>query len=91
MGYLSWYLLLLEFTVPAVFVISGFALNVCNDLTPFESIVPCGLPDKEMTTMSKELKRHVDVNEVVPVLVHCFGKIFQVEMTQDTHPREVVD
>jgi len=43
--------------------------------------VPCGLQDKEMTTMSKELRRHVDVEEVVPVLVGCFGKTFRAEMT----------
>jgi lipoyl(octanoyl) transferase len=33
----------------------GFAVNVTNDLTPFTWIVPCGLPDVAMTSMTQEL------------------------------------
>jgi lipoyl(octanoyl) transferase len=33
----------------------GFAVNVRNDLTPFTWIVPCGLPDVTMTSMTQEL------------------------------------
>src|ERR1700691_5660725 len=33
----------------------GFAVNVTNDLTPFTWIVPCGLPDVTMTSMTQEL------------------------------------
>jgi lipoyl(octanoyl) transferase len=33
----------------------GFAVNVTNDLTPFTWIVPCGLPDVTMTSVSNEL------------------------------------
>lgn len=32
----------------------GFAVNVDNDLAPFEWIVPCGLPDVEMTSLARE-------------------------------------
>jgi lipoyl(octanoyl) transferase len=35
----------------------GFALNVNNDLTPFEWIVPCGLPDVQMTSVTRESGR----------------------------------
>ena len=35
----------------------GFALNVTLDLAGFEAIVPCGLPDVEMTSVARELKR----------------------------------
>jgi lipoyl(octanoyl) transferase len=33
----------------------GFAVNVTNDLTPFEWIVPCGLPEVTMTSVEREL------------------------------------
>jgi len=35
----------------------GFALNVCNDLSYYDAIVPCGLKDKQVTTIEKELNR----------------------------------
>ncbi|HEV7937183.1 MAG TPA: lipoyl(octanoyl) transferase LipB [Solirubrobacteraceae bacterium] len=38
----------------------GFALNVCNDLTPFTWIVPCGLPGVTMTSVTQELGHDPD-------------------------------
>ncbi len=46
----------------------GFALNVNPDLTAFSRIVPCGLPDAEVTSISKELGRKVTVSEVIPTV-----------------------
>lgn len=46
----------------------GFALNVCPDLSKFNQIIPCGMPDAETTSMEKELKRNISIAEVVPVL-----------------------
>jgi len=43
----------------------GIALNVCNSLEGFSLIVPCGLPGVKMTTMSKELKGEIKVNDVI--------------------------
>ena len=42
----------------------GFALNVNNELSIFDSIVPCGIPDKEVTSMSKELGILVDMEDL---------------------------
>lgn len=46
----------------------GFALNVNPDLTAFSRIVPCGLPDAEVTSISKELGRNVTVSEAIPTV-----------------------
>ena len=42
----------------------GFALNCNNDLTWFDRIVPCGIQDAGVTTLSKELGRNISVAEV---------------------------
>ncbi len=46
----------------------GFALNCDNDLAWFDRIVPCGIRDAEVTTLSRELGRDVTVAEVLPVV-----------------------
>ena len=46
----------------------GFALNVCPDLTKFNAIIPCGMPDAETTSMQKELNRTISIAEVTPAL-----------------------
>ena len=46
----------------------GFALNVNPDLTAFDRIIPCGIPDAEVTSMAKELGREITLEEVVPVV-----------------------
>ncbi len=45
----------------------GFALNVGEDLSGFETIVPCGIRDRGVTSLSRLLGRRVDIEEVVPV------------------------
>ena len=54
----------------------GFALNVDPDLSYFDHIVPCGMPDGRVTSMSAELSRAVEVREVVPVLADHLGRSF---------------
>jgi lipoyl(octanoyl) transferase len=44
----------------------GFALNCCCDLSWAQVIVPCGIPDAGVTSLSKELGRDVPVLEVLP-------------------------
>lgn len=46
----------------------GFALNCNNSLDAFRNIVPCGLGDADVTTISLELGRDVSVAEVTPLI-----------------------
>ena len=44
----------------------GFALNVNPDLSAYSKIVPCGITDAEVTSMSQELGRNITIEEVLP-------------------------
>jgi lipoyl(octanoyl) transferase len=46
----------------------GFALNCCPDLAAFDRIVPCGITDAAVTSLSRELGRTVDVARARPVV-----------------------
>lgn len=46
----------------------GFALNVNPDLSNFNRIIACGMPDAETTSMAKELNREISITEVMPIL-----------------------
>jgi lipoyl(octanoyl) transferase len=46
----------------------GFALNVNPDLSAYSKIVPCGIADAKVTSLSAELGRDIKIDEVMPVL-----------------------
>jgi lipoyl(octanoyl) transferase len=46
----------------------GFALNVNPDLAGFNQIVPCGIADADVTSISRELDREILISEVSPIL-----------------------
>jgi lipoyl(octanoyl) transferase len=48
----------------------GFAVNCDPDLTWFDRIVPCGISDAGVTSLTKELGRDVPVAEVLPIVEH---------------------
>ena len=54
----------------------GFALNVNNDLSYFDHIVPCGITNKKVTSMKNELNVNIDKNEVKRIIIKNFTKIF---------------
>ncbi|MFY9230328.1 MAG: lipoyl(octanoyl) transferase LipB [Candidatus Nanopelagicales bacterium] len=55
----------------------GFALNCDNDLAWFDRIVPCGITDATVTTLSKELSRDVPVQEALPIVEAHLGRLIQ--------------
>jgi lipoyl(octanoyl) transferase len=57
----------------------GFAINVDPDLSYFDRIVPCGIADAEVTSLSRELGRKVSIEEVMPILEqHIFESLMKV-------------
>ena len=46
----------------------GFALNCNPDLSWFDRIIPCGIPDAEVTSLTKELGREISVTDALTVI-----------------------
>lgn len=61
----------------------GYALNVDLDPAPFtEWITACGLEDAVFTTMSRELKRPITVEEVRPAAIAAVAEVFGLELEE---------
>ncbi|OQP63209.1 lipoyl(octanoyl) transferase [Niastella vici] len=58
----------------------GFAFNVNTDLSYFNYIIPCGIQNKQVTSLEKELGRKLDMNEVKERVKANFEKVFEVEL-----------
>ncbi len=58
----------------------GFAFNVDPDLSYFSRIVPCGIPDRGVTSLARLLGHAVTVDEVVPVCARAFAEVFGYEL-----------
>lgn len=57
----------------------GFAFNINTDLAYFANIVPCGITDKGVTSLAKELGREIPLQEVKTILLHEFSTLFEFE------------
>ena len=58
----------------------GFALNVSTDLDSFSLIVPCGISGKPVTSLERELKRPLKLEEVATSASRNFGRVFRTQM-----------
>lgn len=58
----------------------GFALNVNVDLNYFNNIVPCGIPDKAIASMDKEIGEVLNKTEVKTKLKKHFADLFECEL-----------
>lgn len=65
----------------------GFALNCTTDLAWFGGIVPCGLPDRGVTSLTELAGRTVSVDEALPAVARRFAEVFGLELRQG--PAEV--
>jgi len=62
----------------------GFALNVNTDLDYFSNIIPCGISDRSVTSMEKELGRTIDLSEVKMSLCTHIATLFECEINART-------
>jgi lipoyl(octanoyl) transferase len=58
----------------------GFALNCTTDLGWYDAIVPCGLSDHRVTSLSRLAGREVTVEEMTPMVVRHFGSVFGLDV-----------
>lgn len=56
----------------------GLALNVNTDLGLFDQIIPCGIKDKEVSSMEKELGRKIPMDEIKKNMINEFSTIFDL-------------
>jgi lipoyl(octanoyl) transferase len=59
----------------------GFALNVNTDLSYFNNIIPCGIINKQVTSVEKELGHKVDFEGIKEKIKRNFAQVFDVEIT----------
>ncbi|KAI5698018.1 hypothetical protein M8J76_016584 [Diaphorina citri] len=60
----------------------GLAINCNTDLTWFSHITPCGIKDKQVTSLSKHLSKDITVDTVVPLFKKHFESVFECECSE---------
>lgn len=60
----------------------GIGFNVNTDLSYFDQIIPCGISDKQVTSMQQELGYHLDMDVVTVQLVEHLRLLFDFELTE---------
>lgn len=58
----------------------GWGFNVNSDLNYFTNIIPCGINDKAVTSLNKEIGRDVDMAEIKEKLKKNFSELFEAEI-----------
>jgi lipoyl(octanoyl) transferase len=58
----------------------GFALNINTDLSYFDSIIPCGISNKQVTSLKKEVGENVDIKKVKACLKKHISAVFRLSL-----------
>ncbi len=61
----------------------GFAFNVHPDLNYFGNIIPCGITDKSVTSLEKELNKKIEMTEVKDKLKKHLAELFEFEIIEN--------
>jgi lipoyl(octanoyl) transferase len=67
----------------------GFALNVNNDLRLFQTIVPCGITDRPVTSLQQALGRAVPMERVKHAVARAFEQVFRITFRYTSQNTEV--
>jgi lipoate-protein ligase B len=54
----------------------GFSFNVKTDLSAYDSIIPCGIEDKRVTSLHNEIDRSVEIDAVYRITAEEFAEVF---------------
>jgi len=68
----------------------GFAYNVSTDLRNFDLIVPCGMADRQATSLEKLLGRNVQERDVAPRITRHLGALLGLEI-QEVSRKELLE
>tara|TARA_B000000565_G_C23520538_1_gene275608 strand:- start:362 stop:547 length:186 start_codon:yes stop_codon:yes gene_type:complete len=58
----------------------GFAFNINSDLNYFSNIIPCGISDKAVTSLKKELGRTIDMHEIQEKVKKHLQELFEMTL-----------
>jgi lipoyl(octanoyl) transferase len=61
----------------------GFAFNINTDLSYFNNIIPCGINNKQVTSLQRELGMKINFEEAKEKVKKNFEKVFDVELIED--------
>ena len=67
----------------------GFAFNVNTDLKLFKGIIPCGISDKEVTSLNRELNKEIRLNDIKEKIINHFDDIFEYDQIELKSKEEI--
>jgi lipoyl(octanoyl) transferase len=68
----------------------GFAFNVNTDLNLFSGIIPCGIQDKSVTSLNKELEKQIEISEVKQKILKNFSEVFGYSQLVEERKEELI-
>jgi lipoyl(octanoyl) transferase len=68
----------------------GFAFNVNTDLKFFNGIIPCGITDKDVTSLNRELNKEMSLSEVKEKIIHHFSNQFNYDQIEFKSKEELL-